>query len=507
MMKSYYDIIVIGSGIGGLTGASLLAKAGKSVLVLEAHDRAGGYAHGFKRKHYHFDAGVHLVSGCHVSTDKGQVIGQVLQAIGVENQLEFIPVNPFSCGIYPHLKVKFPQTVKAFIDTLANLFPKERQGLTDLIALHLKLAKEVSDAEEIATGANIEFIKAQLPTLYHYRRATLAEVLAEYLNDVKLRQLFATNWPYLGLPASELSFIYWAMMLNGYLVEGAYYCKGGFQNFANALVAGLKNHGGEISYKTTVTKINVIDKKVRGVLLESGQQIDTETVISNADMRHTVKQLVGEDYFPKGFIRRLKRQKTSLSIFAVYIATNLEISKLDLAHENFCYDNFDHDANFLDSKNHDLSWLGISIPTLCDDSLAPKGEHIVMLTSLVPYEVSTNWKALKADYLARLLAKAEQYLPDLRTHLRYVDSGTPQTMERYTANHQGAAYGWALTPQQTGFYRVNNQSPLQGLYFAGHWTSPGGGVSGVSVSGVQVAQKILGIKTQQAFWQRLNKAD
>ena len=73
-------------------------------------------------------------------------------------------------------------------------------------------------------------------------------------------------------------------------------------------------------------------------------------------------------------------------------------------------------------------------------------------------------------------------------------------MQRYTQNFHGAAYGWDVTPNQVGPTRIQNQAPLKGLYFAGHWTSPGGGVYGVSVSGVQAAQKILGVKKQSEFW-------
>jgi len=82
----------------------------------------------------------------------------------------------------------------------------------------------------------------------------------------------------------------------------------------------------------------------------------------------------------------------------------------------------------------------------------------------------------------------------------FKEGGSPATMQRYTQNHQGAAYGWNVTPAQVGPARVQNKSPINGLYFAGHWTSPGGGVYGVSVSGVQAAQKVLNIRKQSEFW-------
>ena len=100
-----------------------------------------------------------------------------------------------------------------------------------------------------------------------------------------------------------------------------------------------------------------------------------------------------------------------------------------------------------------------------------------------------------------MLDRANDQLPGLKEHLLFVDAGSPETMERYTLNHQGAAYGWQVTPEQVGPNRIANQSPLQGLYFAGHWSRPGGGIYGVCVSGMLAAQQVLGITRQEAFWE------
>ena len=142
-----FDIIVIGSGIGGLTSAALLAKAGRSVLVIEQHDRPGGYAHGFTRKRFCFDSGVHLTSGCGSQGYRGgQVIHKVLQSVGAEDQVEFIQVNPFCHGAYPELKVSFPHSIEDFVTVLAELFPKEESGLRGLLQLCLQISEEAAIA-------------------------------------------------------------------------------------------------------------------------------------------------------------------------------------------------------------------------------------------------------------------------------------------------------------------------------------------------------------------------
>ena len=500
-----YDIIVIGSGIGGLTSAALLAKAGESVLVLEAHDRPGGYAHGFKRKKYHFDSGVHLISGCgEQGYNGGQVIYKTLKALDMLDEIEFINIDPFSHAIYPDLSIELPQSIDKFVDTLAEKFPDEREGIKALVELCYQLAEEITVADELIAEVDIDRAQELMPALFKYRKSTLAEVVKDYITDDRLVGVFSSNWPYLGLPPSKVSFVYWSTMLIGYMVDGSYYCKGGFQKLANTLVKGMQRYGGEINYKSKVDKIVIENNQVAGVVVNN-ERIEAAFVISNADLRQTVCSMVGEEYFPSRFLQRFRKMKHSLSIFAVYIATDLDLSAMGLSHELFYYQDFNHDNNFSKTQSGDISWLSITVPTLVDPELAPAGTHLIMLTTLLPYHSDDNWVQEKPKTIEKLINMAGDIIPNLDKHILYVEGGSPKTMHRYTQNHQGAAYGWDVTPNQIGPARIQNQSPIKGLYFSGHWTTPGGGVYGVSVSGVKTAQKILGVRKESDFWQVVGK--
>ena len=495
------DVVVIGSGIGGLTAAALLAKAGRQVLVLEQHDRAGGYAHGFKRKKYTFDAGVHLTSGCGMQGFAGgQIIRKVLQAVDSYEQLEFVEVNPFAFVSVGAVSVELPTSIDALVEQLGKLFPHERQGLQNLLMLCLQLAEQVAKADDVIASEDLVVMNSELNLLFKYRRSTLADVWGDYIREPQLQSVFAALWPYLGLPPEQVSFVYWASMLMGYVEDGAYYCKGGFQGLANALVAGLKQAGGDIRFKCHVERITVSDNQVQGVLLSSGESIAANTVISNADMLLTVRKLVGESYFPKRYLSRLQNMQPSMSIFVVYIATDLDVVQAGAHHEAFYYDELDHEVNFNNSVQGDLSWMSITIPTLVDDSLAPKGEHLVMLTILADFDQMNHWSPEKAQYVEKMLDFANKKIVGLKAHILFIEAGSPATLQRYTLNHKGAAYGWDVSPKQVGANRIANKAPIEGLYFAGHWTTPGGGVYGVSYSGVQTAQKVLGLSQQKELW-------
>ncbi|WP_415880615.1 phytoene desaturase family protein [Methylomonas sp. TEB] len=508
--KEFYDVVVIGAGIGGLSTGALLAKTGKSVLLVERHDRPGGYAHGFKRRHFHFDAGVHLVSGCSPEGyGNGSTMNKICRAVGIDPEELFIPVPSYARAVFPDFEIPLRAGEAAFVAGLTENFPAEKEGLLALIRLCKVLAEEAMLAEEVLSQSKATRVSPMqmLGNLFRYRRTTLAEALDEFLVDARLKSACAMLWPYLGLPPSQLSFLYWASMMAGYTYEGGYYCRGSFQNYANQLAAAIENQGGEVLLNASVRRICVEAGKACGIVLENSQVIRAETVISNIDIRQTAELLIGPEHLPSGYGEGLAKLSPSLSIFACYIATDLPISEQDHAHEGFFFETFDHEASYACSQSGQSNWFSATLPSFADSSLAPPGQSIMMLTTLCPFDVGESWRIAKSDFQQRLLEKAERHFPGLNDHLLVVESGSPRTLERYTLNHQGAAYGFAPTPDQIGPNRPSVVGALPGLFHTGHWTRPGGGVAGVSVSALLAAQAVLGIAKQADFWKTLRIDD
>ena len=197
--------------------------------------------------------------------------------------------------------------------------------------------------------------------------------------------------------------------------------------------------------------------------------------------------------------------KPSISAIVAYLASDLPLQSSDVAHETFIFPSWNHDDAFATCATGEPSWASVTVPTLADPGLAPAGEHLLVLTSLVRHD-ALCWRESKQAVARGLIRIAERQLPGLERSIRFLDVGTPRTMERYTRNSDGAIYGWEVSPAQVGPGRLGSKTPVEQLYLVGHWTHPGGGVNGVVWSGVQAARTILGFEHESQLWDSIGAA-
>ena len=199
--------------------------------------------------------------------------------------------------------------------------------------------------------------------------------------------------------------------------------------------------------------------------------------------RQTFTELI-DSGIDKSFLEKIGKMTESISFYLLYLGVSADLN-LDNLKRGFYYQS---DGPY----THD-NWKYISVPTAVDKSLAPEKKQIIFtLVSLnKDYSEVENWDDLKADYTESTIDYLTEFVPGLRNHIEVIEAATPKTLKRYTLNSKGAAYGWAVTNDQIGSNRLPHITPLEGLYLAGHWTTPGPGISSVVSSGWKVANMIL----------------
>lgn len=493
-----YDAIIVGGGIGGLTCGAFLAQAGKKVLLVEQEDRAGGFARDFQQGQYTINPSLHVIMGCGPSDQSGKgLIDAALRQLGVRDLCEFSVAEPFYRAQFPDLQMDIPSTRDAFLDVHKKYFPEEAKGLEDLVNLCSKIYREFIRFPMIPRLQDLAMMPLRFPKLFRYANATLSSVMNRYLSSPELKAVYATIWSYVGLPPSRVSFLMWAVMMARYLEEGPFYCPGGFQNLVDAFTSGLTDHGGELILGTRVTKIHANSSSVHGVSLANGQEINAPVVISNMNAMTTFQNLLEPGQIPSGYLQKIRRLEPSVSVLGLYLATNLDVHALGVPKVTIITP-WDLDSIYEDALTGKVSGLAVHIPTVCDPSLAPAGEHLVILQAIIPsqgFDLSLN-----DQFAEKLLDGAERVLPDLRNHITFVDGSANDIPRQYRLHRLGPMYGWAASPQQSGSRRLSPRTPIAGLFLTGHWTQPGHGIWTVVLSGINTARLVLGEDGSQSLW-------
>lgn len=493
------DIIVIGSGIGGLSCAALLARYGFNVTVCESHSIPGGAAHSFERNGFKFDSGPSLYSGLSYRPSANP-LRQVLDAIAEE--LPCVTYDTWGCCL-PEGEFNTSVGAEQFGEVLSQL--RGNQAVAEWCELQ-RIMEPLKKAAIAIPPAAMRFDWGAALTLGRFVPSLLwhigdvAKLTGPFSGIMEgvIKDPFIHNWLNLlcfllsGLPADGTSAAEMAFMFADWYRPGVVldYPIGGSLALVNALVRGLEKHGGHILLHAHVEQVLVENNRAVGVRLVGGKQIKARlAVVSNASVWDTLK-LIPEAALPKEF--RLSRQATPAcdSFLHLHLGIDATGVRSDLACHYIVVNNWE--LGVTAPQNVVL----ISIPSVIDPSLAPPGKHVIHVYTPgnEPYqlwqgmnrrsEAYAEQKRLRAEVMWQAL---ERIIPDMRSRCEVTLVGTPLTHERFLRRYRGS-YGPAIRAG-VGLF-PGPLTPLAGLYCCGDSTFPGIGLPAVAASGMITANTL-----------------
>ncbi|MBK9267038.1 MAG: NAD(P)/FAD-dependent oxidoreductase [Polyangiaceae bacterium] len=501
-----FDYLIIGAGMAGLSVASLLAKAGRRVLVIEAHDVPGGYAHTFRMRDFRFCAQVHYIFAC----GEGETIGRVLAKLGIAEAIPFVRLDPegFDHIVVGGDRFRIPNGLSKFRERLLHKFPEWREPILRYFEIVSGVAEELDRTSELPkhVSAWTALRSAyRFRYLIRYAQSTLGEVYDAIGAPPRLRAILGGQSGDYLLPPRDVSFLLHVALVHGY-DRGAYYPRNHFFHFVDTLADSLRKQPGcALLLEHEIDRIHVESGRVTGVSTRCGKKFTAERYISNVDPHRTASLAGWHNFSPRDDKRF--HYEYSAATFTIYLG----LRGIDLRDHGFGSYNVWHypDENLerqYDNQilKNDLKnpWLFMSTPTLHSDApgICPPEHQILEVATVCDH---AHFAALRArdrraynrekkrvrDTIFDILES--HYIPGLRKHIALQVVGTPATNERFCRAPGGNSYGAALVPKNISLDRKPYRTSLDNLWIV-NATAGMPSVAGAMGAGAQLYQELTG---------------
>lgn len=493
-MKKKYDVVIIGSGLGGLVSSIILAKEGYSVCVLEKNNQFGGNLQTFVRDKTIFDTGIHYIGGL----DKGQNLYNYFKYIGIIDDLKLKKMDEDAYDIisfdddeqeYPHA-----QGYDNFVKQLVKFFPEEEENLK---AYCNKLV-ETCDSFPLYNLQNRQ---------EGYDSAILSENAKQYIDELtqneKLRAVLAgSNFLYAGIEDKSPFYVH-ALSVNSYM-QSSWRCVNGGSQITKQLIKQLKKYGGETYKYKEVIGFGFEGDELVSAKIKTGEEVFGDIFISNIELKTTLK-MIGEDRFRKSYYSRIQNLENVGSAFSLYIV---------FKPETFKYMNHNY-YHFKDSKRvwktmecTEESWPegymasmnvsgkqgewadSMTLITFMDFNEVKQWEHTYNTTA-EEFDRGEAYKEFKERKTEQFLKEVEKKFPGIRDCIKSVHTSTPLSYRDYIGGQNGNLYGYVKDSNNPMKTFISAKTKLKNLYLTGQSINMHG-VLGVTIGAVVTCSEILG---------------
>lgn len=503
LSETRWDAVVIGSGIGSLTAAALLARDGMRVAVLEKHYEPGGFCHTFKRKDFEWDVGVHYVGGV---GGPRQLERQAFDYIS-GGRIAWEPMGtPYDRAIIDGHTYDFVPGAEEQLRLWISYFPEEEGAIRE----YWRLVRACADSSRLffADRAAPGVVSAlaggfmRRPFL-RYADRTVYEVLRGLTDNEALITMLCTQCGDYGLPPNQASFAIHAMVASHYR-GGGYYPVGGAKRIHSGVIETIEDHGGTVAVRCGVESLLFENGRAVGVRLEGGQEIHAERVISGMGVRNTLGRLLPASLRQRfGAEESLTTVKPSMAHLCLYVGVDASDEEMGFPRYNYwCYDPHTGDG----TPGSRMPSAYISFPSAKDPAWAEAHpgkatvQMIGLCRSIEDFSAwrDTRWKkrgpeydALKLRFQEEMLKRLYEMYPQTRNRLGWAEVSTPLSTAHFSHHTAGEIYGLEHTPERFRQRWLQPRTPVKGFYLTGQDICTAG-VAGAMFSGLLTASAITG---------------
>lgn len=507
--ENQFDVIVIGSGMGGMTTATALSRMGHQVLMLEQAQVLGGLTHSFTRAGFSWDVGLHY---CGIF-GHAQFAGRILDWLS-GGTIEFRSLGTIYDTLHfpDGFEIAVGRPAEAYKMELKDQFP-ENAAEIDAYFEALLSAEEAAYTVGAERSIPEPFRSAHRwwnkKKIQRWANRTTGEVIDELISNPKLAAVLSAQWGTYGGKPREASFAFHGMVMGHYL-EGAGYPVGGAGAIAKGLVPVIEAAGGCARAGTPVSEILLENGKAVGVRTQSGEQFHAPIIVSAIGAGETVKHLLPREICKQAWAQEIATFKPSICHFDLYLGFEGDIAKHGATRSNhWFYNSWDtNDAIWTGGDSEPFSMAFVSFSSLKNPAHdpGPTSKHAgdVMLwadwSSVAEFadggaaEHPDEWAAFKQRIESRMLNFFKEKFPDLAPLIVYHELGTPLATAFFTGHEKGGFYGVETTPRRMLSDALNARTPVPGLFLTGQDVmSPGiaGALAGGMFSAAAVDPRVF----------------